>query len=193
MKYCGNCGKEMEDSAVFCENCGAKNEVPAQADVIVEQPASDALPVKDRVLSIIGMVLGIVALVWAFVTLILALVVPTMGIAYSICGYIFAIPGMILSCIGNKSGKSKMAKIGKIFSLICLILFAVLLVISIIVGVATDFSDLDVIEDMTPNYGYGYGEIPPEEALEEVCGSSLTIAHTMIVLGAALLLKKKRK
>ena len=31
MKYCENCGAELEDSAVFCEECGAKVETVPQA------------------------------------------------------------------------------------------------------------------------------------------------------------------
>ena len=30
MKYCENCGAELEDSAVFCEECGAKVETVPQ-------------------------------------------------------------------------------------------------------------------------------------------------------------------
>ena len=90
------------------------------------------------------MVLGIVSLVWAFVTFLLSVTIPSLGVGYSIAGYIYAIPGMILSCIGNKSGNSKMGKIGKIFSLICLILFGVLLFISIMMGVEYGFGDPDM-------------------------------------------------
>jgi len=39
-KYCQNCGKEIEDNAVFCGNCGASQNAGAQA-----QPATQAAPV----------------------------------------------------------------------------------------------------------------------------------------------------
>lgn len=202
MKYCSNCGKELQDTDAFCGNCGTKSEIqpapqpaPQQAPQQAPQPAPQAatqqaptymyeqatqqqvplyqqmpmyeqptyteqvyeatpveapLSVKEKVLSIIGMVLGIVSLVWAFLTLLLAFAAPILGISYSIVGYMYAIPGMILSSIGGKSGNSKKANIGKVFSLICLILFGVLFILSIIVGAATGFADLDSYSNVYP-------------------------------------------
>ena len=38
MKYCENCGAELEDSAVFCDECGARVEtVPQEKAVDSEQ------------------------------------------------------------------------------------------------------------------------------------------------------------
>lgn len=48
MKYCENCGAELEDSAVFCEECGAKVEnVPQEKAVDSEQ--SNAAEKQDNV------------------------------------------------------------------------------------------------------------------------------------------------
>lgn len=141
MKYCANCGNELNDSTVFCENCGTKCEAPAQQPPMYSVPVYEAAPVeqplstKDKVLSIIGMVLGIISLVWAVFTLIFSFI-PGLGVVFSAVGFEFAIPGIILSSIGNKSGNSKMGKVGKVFSLICIILFGVFLFISIIVTAA---------------------------------------------------------
>lgn len=44
-KFCQNCGVEMEDDALFCVNCGAKEQVEAET-----QPATDIVStVKDAV------------------------------------------------------------------------------------------------------------------------------------------------
>lgn len=48
MKYCENCGAELEDSAMFCEECGAKVEnVPQEKAVDSEQ--SNAVEKQDNV------------------------------------------------------------------------------------------------------------------------------------------------
>ena len=55
-KYCQNCGKEIEDNAVFCGNCGASQTAGATA-----QPAVQAAPVgavtTPTFVGILGMVL----------------------------------------------------------------------------------------------------------------------------------------
>ncbi len=38
MKFCGNCGQQLEDSAVFCSNCGAN----------VGEPAAPQAPVQEQ-------------------------------------------------------------------------------------------------------------------------------------------------
>ena len=151
--FCGSCGTK-------CEN-PVPQQAPAQEPPIYQQPYQDiyqqqyqqyqqpgyspyvyeaqpveqSLPVKDKVLSIIGMVLGLISLVWAVFTLIFSFI-PVVVFYFALIGYEFAIPGMILSSIGNKSGNSKMGKVGKVFSLICIILFGVLLIVSIIMTAA---------------------------------------------------------
>lgn len=38
MKFCENCGTQLEDNAVFCEECGAKQESAQQAQPEVNTP-----------------------------------------------------------------------------------------------------------------------------------------------------------
>ena len=38
MKFCENCGTQLEDNAVFCEECGAKQESVQQAQPEVNTP-----------------------------------------------------------------------------------------------------------------------------------------------------------
>lgn len=44
MKFCFNCGKQLEDSSVFCSECGAKQQIakPAQEAPAQEAPAQEA-------------------------------------------------------------------------------------------------------------------------------------------------------
>ena len=48
MKFCENCGTQLEDSAVFCEECGTKQEVIAepQNEPTPANIEADAQPVK---------------------------------------------------------------------------------------------------------------------------------------------------
>jgi hypothetical protein len=42
MKYCENCGAELEDSAVFCEECGAKVETVPQEKAVDSEQSKEA-------------------------------------------------------------------------------------------------------------------------------------------------------
>ena len=46
MKYCGNCGKQLNDDVKFCTQCGAKCEAPvAVPDASSVQPAGNSAPI----------------------------------------------------------------------------------------------------------------------------------------------------
>ena len=40
MKYCENCGAELEDSAVFCDECGARVETVPQEKAVDSKQGS---------------------------------------------------------------------------------------------------------------------------------------------------------
>ena len=42
MKYCENCGAELEDSAVFCEECGARVETVPQEKAVDSEQSKEA-------------------------------------------------------------------------------------------------------------------------------------------------------
>lgn len=47
MKFCGNCGTQLNDDAIFCANCGAKiGVVPGSANTT--EPAEAATPVTQE-------------------------------------------------------------------------------------------------------------------------------------------------
>ena len=53
MKYCSNCGKELQDADVFCGNCGTKSEVAApqsapEAGPVYEQAAPQPAPMYEQ-------------------------------------------------------------------------------------------------------------------------------------------------
>ena len=42
MKYCENCGAELEDSAVFCDECGARVETVPQEKAVDSEQSKEA-------------------------------------------------------------------------------------------------------------------------------------------------------
>lgn len=51
MRYCKKCGKQLEDNALFCSNCGTKNEIPISDETVTEDninqtPPSSVPPVQ---------------------------------------------------------------------------------------------------------------------------------------------------
>lgn len=64
MKYCKNCGKELDDNAYVCPNCGVKVEEDAP---VVEEHRTNGLAIAGFVLSffipLVGLILSIVGLV----------------------------------------------------------------------------------------------------------------------------------
>ena len=70
-KYCQNCGKEIEDSAVFCGNCGASQTAQAQEQATVTQNVSSvpAVPNRNIVVSLVLSLVtcGIYGIYWMIV------------------------------------------------------------------------------------------------------------------------------
>lgn len=118
-KFCVKCGAELEDDAVFCDDCGTQQVVQ---QVPVETVAG-SLPNKNQLVSgekrkhsgfgIASFVLGILSAL-------------TFGIFFvpEILGIIFGIVGLT-----DKSKKMVLAVIGLVLSIIGLGIFAIILLI----------------------------------------------------------------
>lgn len=91
--FCKQCGKEIEDTAAFCPNCGAK---------LVDDNATTKKDSGDNE-AIIGFVFGLVSIIF-FITII----IPVLGIYFS--------------NKGKNSSKAGFAKAGKLLSILSLIL-----------------------------------------------------------------------
>lgn len=92
--YCKNCGKEIDNDAKFCPNCGtAAQQAPistenSEAACVVEE---DKPPKVWTVFSKIGKILGIVCLATSLI--------PYLNI-FSLT---FGIAGIVMSCLGRKA------------------------------------------------------------------------------------------
>ena len=65
MKFCSNCGKQLEDSATICDACGTPTEqlpVPAPSSAPSPVKESPALGIVALILSIIGFLTGILSI-----------------------------------------------------------------------------------------------------------------------------------
>ncbi len=138
MKYCDNCGNQLEKDSLYCSKCGKKiqTEAPKQVN---ERPTNK----KER-LGNASMVIGIISLVLSF--FITVLVFP------------LALVGLILGIV-NKAQNGK--KISGIILNGIAMLIAVLVLIAFIVFVAVIATD-DFGEPHTE-----YSEITPNEVEEE--------------------------
>lgn len=89
--FCKNCGKEIDDGAVVCPNCGVATENMAK----VSAPAA---PAQKNTIAIVGFVLS-------FFTSLIGLIVSIVGLVnakkpeYNGDGKGFAIAGIIISSI----------------------------------------------------------------------------------------------
>ena len=96
--YCSKCGKQNEEGAKFCSECGATMQV---------QQNEDELQLKNSRSEIVAFVLGI--------TGIIAWMIPIIGLPVGVTGLIFAIKGL--------KGKGKeLAVAGLVLSIICIVL-----------------------------------------------------------------------
>ena len=65
MKFCSNCGKQLEDSATVCDACGTPTEqlpVPAPSSAPSPVKENPALGIVALILSIIGFLTGILTI-----------------------------------------------------------------------------------------------------------------------------------
>lgn len=112
-KKCTNCGAELEDNAVFCDECGAKQETYQP----VYQNQAATVPKSNTGFGIASLVLGIIA-------------VCTLGMWFvpEILGLVFGI-----ITLKNEQAKHGMAKAGVILSVISIV---VLILVFVLAGLA---------------------------------------------------------
>lgn len=142
MKFCVNCGTQLEDAAVFCTNCGAKQEAPVAAPVAapvdpVYQPAPVVAPVEpvyqpaptyqapvqqgpsagSKVLGGIGFGLAMTGFLMAFISFIASLTTIDMGY-YSAVETASTVIGIVVACLAFSiiglifCGKARKAGVG---------------------------------------------------------------------------------
>lgn len=63
MKYCTKCGKELNDSDIFCPKCGTKSIVEEKQEDIYSNNYADKEAYKSNTVGKIGFILSIVGLV----------------------------------------------------------------------------------------------------------------------------------
>ncbi len=96
MMFCPKCGKEINDEAVFCTECGCtiKN----------IQPQSD-VPTSNKIGSngVVSIVLGIIGIVFAWVLAIIGHITSITGIVLGVKEYkrTGKVAGLVLSVIGE--------------------------------------------------------------------------------------------
>lgn len=115
MMYCSYCGKQVDEEANFCSNCG-KNLQIIQQNNIQSTPAN---PVSNG-MAIAGFVLGLLGLLTSGYVAIL-----------QILGLIFSIHGLKKATLLNGRGKG-LAIAGLILSIISLVIFALYILMFIL-------------------------------------------------------------
>lgn len=108
MKYCQSCGKEMDDDAAFCPNCGTKIANQTKENQVVQtQQATDTL----GLIAFIFMILGTIAMGFALFPLIWCIPMTIylnnglkngepIGIGFKVCTLLFVslVAGILLLC-----------------------------------------------------------------------------------------------
>lgn len=153
MKFCGNCGAQLEDSAHYCTYCGTRFEgeamkfTPTDAQSTQQhteqhteqtKSADSQIPTsrKTNGFAVAGFVLGLVSIVltWCFCFPI----TPILGIVFS---------SMALSQIAKSGDDGKgIAVAGLIISIICIILLFLFFVAGITAGIFDNYRYYDYYE-----------------------------------------------
>ncbi len=117
-KYCIKCGAELEDNAMFCDDCGAQQMMQSApikevASNQVKMSNADNKKMKESGYGIASLVLGIIS-----VLTLGALFLPELlGIIFGICG------------LRDKSKKTSLALTGLILSIVATVLLVIVLIV----------------------------------------------------------------
>lgn len=121
-KYCRTCGAEIEDNAVFCDECGTRQEMQQPSkNMPTKRQMNDTDIYTENKIKQSGF--GIASFVFGIISII------TLGVFYfpEIIGIVFGIVG-----IKDKSKKHGMAKAGLIMSIASTIILILLFVIVLV-------------------------------------------------------------
>lgn len=105
MRYCQNCGQQVEENSTFCQNCGHALNQPVQPSVNVTTLAKTEYSSADKHATS-GFVLGLVSII--------AWLLPLFGYPVTICGIVYSVKGL------KSNSKKVMAIIGLVLSIIFL-------------------------------------------------------------------------
>lgn len=126
--FCKNCGKEIDDSAMVCPNCGVATENMAASQAAPAESVENA-PKKVNICGIIGFILSLVCVGMTFVHIIAWLLSFAAGLALSITGLVMS----------KKLGTGKGLSIAGIVITACsivLYLLVVFVLAALIIGAA---------------------------------------------------------
>ncbi len=113
-KICISCGAVLDDHALFCDDCGTKQDVSQmERESMAEEPQ-----LKQSKMGIAALVMGVIAIV-------------LLGsfFVFDILGIIFGIVGM-----RKKDTKTGFAKAGLILSIIATVIIIIVMAVAIIFG-----------------------------------------------------------
>ena len=126
--FCKNCGKEIDDNAAVCPNCG----VPTP-NMAAQQPAAPApAPVEEKkktnVFAIVGFVLSLVAGIFSFINDYVYWIAVVAAFVLSILGIVWA---------NKKNANLKgLAIAGLVLSILALFFWVLLIILVIVLGIA---------------------------------------------------------
>lgn len=142
MKFCSNCGKQLDDASIFCSDCGTKQEVAAP-----QQPQAESMDysvpapsVKGKVMGFVSLGLSAFGLFFSTITFFLSLVAldswseepAILAITYAILFIVCPILGLVFSGIAsNENNTTVFPKLGKIFGIIATILFGLSFILAV--------------------------------------------------------------
>ncbi len=121
MRYCSSCGTQIEDTTLFCPNCGVDTNVATAT--VVQNGVQDDAP---------SGILNVASLVWSIINLVL-------------CCQLFGIISLIMTILAKSAGtateeqsKLKTAKtlnlVGTILGVIIIVVYVVLVVAGVMAG-----------------------------------------------------------
>ncbi len=85
--FCKNCGKEIDDAAVVCPNCGAATDKFKEPAISAQTAESSKL----NVFAIIGFIMSLVAFAFAFIIAIVYWIALIAAITLSILGLVWSV------------------------------------------------------------------------------------------------------
>lgn len=160
MKFCTNCGKQLEDYAAFCSECGLKQEAqepkvseqttaqPAQEQAFAPQPPVTPQPevlegtvvfpettIKGKVMGFVSFGLSVFGAFFSSLTFLLALAMDDepaiLAVTYSIMFIVCPILGIVFSGIAQRENNTMVfPKLGKILGIVATALFGLSFIIA---------------------------------------------------------------